>query len=120
MKIVSNFGSRQFTAGWQLPHSPEFKLVCPHVPPPAWFQAQGGAGRLHLLSEQPEPYSLRPEGCPIASGAVEGACRHLVKDRLERTGMLWLPNGAQAILNLRSFWINDEWDEYSSTTPKPN
>ncbi len=51
-------------------------------------------------------------GYPIASGAVEGACRHLVKDRLERTGMRWVPEGAQAMLNLRSLWINDEWDDY--------
>jgi hypothetical protein len=52
------------------------------------------------------------KGYPIASGAVEGACRHLVKDRLERTGMRWVRDGAQAMLNLRSLWINDEWDDY--------
>ena len=32
-------------------------------------------------------------GYPIGSGVVEGACRHLVKDRMERTGMPWLPSG---------------------------
>jgi hypothetical protein len=52
------------------------------------------------------------KGYPIASGAVEGACRHLVKDRLERTGMRWVREGAQAMLNLRSLWINGEWDAY--------
>jgi len=52
------------------------------------------------------------KGYPIASGAVEGACRHLVKDRLERTGMRWVREGAQAMLNLRSLWINGEWDDY--------
>lgn len=51
-------------------------------------------------------------GYPIASGAVEGACRHLIKDRLERTGMRWVRAGAQAMLNLRSLWINGEWDDY--------
>ena len=51
-------------------------------------------------------------GYPIGSGAVEGACRHLVKDRLERTGMRWVREGAQAMLNLRSLWINAEWDDY--------
>src|SRR3954471_19616509 len=40
-------------------------------------------------------------GYPIGSGVVEGACRHLVKDRLERTGMRGLPSGAQAMLDLR-------------------
>lgn len=52
------------------------------------------------------------KGYPIGSGAVEGACRHLVKDRLERTGMRWVREGAQAMLNLRSLWINEEWDDY--------
>lgn len=52
------------------------------------------------------------KGYPIASGAVEGACRHLVKDRLERTGMRWVREGAQSMLNLRSLWINGEWDDY--------
>ena len=40
------------------------------------------------------------KGYPIGSGVVEGACRHLVKDRLERTGMRWRPEGAQAMLDL--------------------
>jgi len=39
---------------------------------------------------------------PIGSGVVEGACRHLVKDRVERTGMRWRIAGAQAILSLAS------------------
>jgi hypothetical protein len=52
------------------------------------------------------------KGYPIASGAVEGACRHLIKDRLERTGMRWVRMGAQSMLNLRSLWINGEWDGY--------
>ncbi len=41
-------------------------------------------------------------GDPIGSGVAEGACRHLVKDRMERTGMRWLPSGAQAMLDLRA------------------
>ncbi len=48
-------------------------------------------------------------GYPIGSGVVEGACRHLVKDRMERTGMRWRISGAQAMLDLRSVWINDDW-----------
>ncbi len=51
-------------------------------------------------------------GYPIGSGAVEGACRHLVKDRLERAGMRWHPDGAQAMLNLRATYLNGEWDSY--------
>ncbi len=48
-------------------------------------------------------------GYPIGSGVVEGACRHLVKDRMEQSGMRWRIEGAQAILNLRAIYVNDDW-----------
>ena len=51
-------------------------------------------------------------GYPIASGAVEGACRHLVKDRMERAGMHWTVPGAQAMLDVRSIHISGLWDDY--------
>lgn len=51
-------------------------------------------------------------GYPIASGVIEGACRHLVKDRMERSGMRWTVPGAQAMLDLRSTYINGQWDEF--------
>jgi hypothetical protein len=51
-------------------------------------------------------------GYPIASGVIEGACRHLVKDRLERAGMHWTPEGAQAMLDLRSVWIGGQWEAF--------
>ena len=52
------------------------------------------------------------QGWPIGTGAVEGACGHLVKDRMERSGMRWTKQGAQAVLDLRSVRVNDDWDEY--------
>ncbi len=51
-------------------------------------------------------------GYPIGSGVVEGACRHLVKDRMEQSGMRWRIEGAQAILNLRSIYVNDDWASF--------
>ncbi len=51
-------------------------------------------------------------GYPIASGVIEGACRHLVKDRMERSGMRWTIDGAQAMLDLRSTSINDQWSAF--------
>ena len=51
-------------------------------------------------------------GYPIASGVIEGACRHVVKDRLERTGMSWCKPGAQSMLLLRAIYTNDGWDEF--------
>ncbi|GAG90544.1 unnamed protein product, partial [marine sediment metagenome] len=52
------------------------------------------------------------QGFPIGSGVVEGACRNLVKDRLERTGMRWRTSGAQAILDLRAIYLNGDWDKF--------
>jgi hypothetical protein len=51
-------------------------------------------------------------GYPIGSGVVEGACRHLVKDRMERTGMRWTPSGAQAMLDLRATYLNGDWNAF--------
>ena len=53
-------------------------------------------------------------GYPIGSGVAEGACRHLVKDRMERTGMRWRIPGAQAMLNLRAVYLNDDWDAFQN------
>jgi hypothetical protein len=52
------------------------------------------------------------QGYPIASGVIEGACRHYVKDRMERAGMNWNVPGAQAMLDLRSVYLNGDWDEF--------
>jgi hypothetical protein len=52
------------------------------------------------------------KGYPIASGVIEGACRHYVKDRMERAGRHWTVVGAQAMLDVRSTWVNGDWDEY--------
>jgi len=41
-------------------------------------------------------------GFPIATGVIEGACRHLIKDRMDITGARWGLNGAEAVLRLRS------------------
>jgi hypothetical protein len=52
------------------------------------------------------------QGYPIASGVIEGACRHLINDRMERSGMHWTPTGAQAMLDLRSVWIGGHWQDF--------
>jgi len=52
------------------------------------------------------------EGYPIGSGVAEGACRHLVKDRMEQTGMRWTVEGAQAMLHLRAIYLNRDWPAF--------
>ena len=51
-------------------------------------------------------------GYPIGSGVVEGACRHLVKDRMERSGMRWTTEGATAVLKLRAIYLNQQWEQF--------
>lgn len=51
-------------------------------------------------------------GYPIGSGVAEGACRHLVKDRMEQSGMRWTVSGAQAMLHIRATYLNEQWDEF--------
>jgi hypothetical protein len=51
-------------------------------------------------------------GWPISTGVIEGACRHLIKDRMDITGARWSTDGAEAILNLRVILANDDWDQY--------
>ena len=52
------------------------------------------------------------DGLPIASGAVEGACKNLVKDRMERSGMRWKMPTAEAVLKLRALYLSGDFDEY--------
>ena len=51
-------------------------------------------------------------GFPIASGIIEGACRHLINDRLDITGARWSLDGAEAILKLRSLKSSGDFDSY--------
>jgi hypothetical protein len=51
-------------------------------------------------------------GCPVATGVIEGACRHVIKDRMERAGMRWKIPGAQAMLNLRTIYTNGDWTAF--------
>jgi hypothetical protein len=52
------------------------------------------------------------QGLPIATGVIEGACRHLVKDRMDVTGARWSLNGAEAVLRLRALCSSGDFDEY--------
>jgi len=51
-------------------------------------------------------------GFPIATGVIEGACRYLVKDRMDITGARWTLAGAEAVLRLRALRASGDFDEY--------
>jgi hypothetical protein len=53
-------------------------------------------------------------GYPIASGVIEGACRHIIKDRMEQGGMRWTLAGAQAMLNVRSVCASNAWEGFAT------
>ncbi len=56
-------------------------------------------------------YALQ-QGWPIATGVIEGACRHLVEDRMGITGARWSLAGAEAVLRLRALIANGHFDAY--------
>jgi hypothetical protein len=70
----------------------------------------------YLLNKAPYldyPTALA-KGWPIATGVIEGACRHLVKDRMDITGARWGLDGAEAVLKLRAVRANGDFDAYWS------
>jgi len=52
----------------------------------------------------------RARGWPIGPGVVEGACGHLVNDRLEPSGRRWTRAGAQVGRALRAVRLNGPWE----------
>ena len=53
-------------------------------------------------------------GYPIATGVIEGACRHVIEDRMEQGGMRWTLAGAQAMLNLRAVNASNAAEEFGN------
>ena len=51
-------------------------------------------------------------GWPIASGPVEGACKNLIKDRMERSGMRWTEQMAEALVQVRAIYLSGDFDRY--------
>jgi hypothetical protein len=68
----------------------------------------------YLTSKKPylNYHTALANGWPIATGIIEGACRHIIKDRMDITGARWGLPGAQAILTLRALASNGDFDTY--------
>lgn len=68
----------------------------------------------YLLANAPylQYHKALAEGLPIASGVIEGTCRHLVKDRMHRTGARWRLPGGEAVLRLRALRASGDFDAY--------
>ena len=67
--------------------------------------------------EQMRYDEFRARGYDIGSGAVEGACKHVVGKRLKQSGMIWSRPGSSAVLALRITWLNGQWQAFWQTKP---
>jgi hypothetical protein len=74
----------------------------------------GVAGYLHRNRAYMRYDHYLAQGWPIASGPVEGACKNLIKDRMERSGMRWTEAIAEALLQLRAIYLSGDFDPYWS------
>jgi hypothetical protein len=82
------------------------------LPKPKWEKVEDCLTYFAARCEYMKYDEYLAAGYPIGSGVVEGACRHLVKDRMEQAGMRWRIAGAQAILSLRAIYVNEDWDAF--------
>jgi hypothetical protein len=91
------------------------QLAGDHPPRPGGEHAKIIRATLHYLTAK-QPYLDYPAalaaGWPIATGVIEGACRHLVQDRMGITGARWGLQGAQAMLWLRAIAASGDHDAY--------
>jgi len=75
-------------------------------------KADRAADYLHNKAPYLDYPTALQSGWPIATGVIEGACRHLVKDRMDITGARWGLESAEAILQLRALTSNNDFDQY--------
>ena len=91
------------------------RLAEDHPPKPGGEHAKIIRKTLSYL-ENKQPYLDYPaalaNGWPIATGVIEGACRHLVQDRMGITGARWGLAGAQAMLWLRAINASGDTSAY--------
>jgi hypothetical protein len=87
-------------------------VTCRGLDPPR--RAGADTAATYLTNKAPYldyPTALH-NGWPIATGVIEGACRHLIKDRMDITGARWGLTGAETILKLRTLRSNNDFPAY--------
>jgi hypothetical protein len=73
---------------------------------------EGVADYLYRNRTRMRYHEYLANGWPIASGPVEGACKNLIKDRMERSGMRWTELMAEAVVQLRAIYLSGDFDCY--------
>lgn len=74
--------------------------------------AETSANYLTTNKQYIEYCNYLEKGYPIGTGVIEGACRYLIKDRMDITGARWGLDGAEAILKLRSINKSNDFEDY--------
>jgi hypothetical protein len=77
-----------------------------------WKPIKTSAGYFEKNLQSMKYNEYLEKGFPIATGIIEGACRHIIKDRCEQSGMRWTLKGVEAFLHLRCIHQNGDWNTY--------
>jgi hypothetical protein len=88
------------------------KATASHLAPQQRKPADACADYLHRKRAYLDYPTALTRGWPIATGVIEGTCRHLVKDRMDITGARWGLDSAEAVLKLRALRSNGDFDRY--------
>jgi hypothetical protein len=73
---------------------------------------EAAAGYFYRNRRPMQYHEYLRQGWPLATGVVEGACKSLIKDRMERSGMRWTVPMAEAMLKLRATYLSGDFEEY--------
>ena len=87
------------------------KATRAHLDPAQRKNADDAANYLTNKARYLDYPAALTQGWPIATGITEGACRHLVKDRIDLTGARWGLAGAEAVLKLRAIKANGDFND---------
>jgi hypothetical protein len=69
-------------------------------------------GYLRKNAERMKYDQYLKRGLPITTAIIESGCKNLINDRMERSGMIWSSDGAEAMLKARSMLLQDTWNEF--------
>lgn len=103
--------------GWTKKLIDDLKEHCKRLRGSKRYAMEVLIGYISNNEEQMRYDVFRAKGYKIGSGAVEGACKHLVGKRLKQSGMIWSRAGSSATLALRVIWLNGRWERLWQKKP---
>jgi hypothetical protein len=95
--------------GWRGPEGAQAHAPWKQALWDALAQLIGYVKRNRTYIRYQEPW---PCGLAVRSGAVEGACKHVIQSRFKRAGMRWKPPGFLNVLALRIGPLNGTFQAF--------